>query len=91
MKNGYVLSALVLLLGVGGPYIALEYWMNVSGGRSAGDLEIADKCLERAHGMADVKSPEPFDLAVKCDRYFHIRTEREADEDENRFRARRGN
>jgi hypothetical protein len=90
MKNGYVLAMLALLVGVGGPYAALEYWMNARGGRSAGDLAIADKCVERVHGKGDSKGVEAADLAAKCDRYFSYRTEREVDEDENRFRARRG-
>ena len=89
MKYGYHLSALALLVGVGGPYAALEYWLNSSSGRSAADLAVADRCVARAHRGAAQQVPDPPGLAASCDRYFRLRSEREADEDEARFRAQR--
>jgi hypothetical protein len=89
VKYGYHLAAFALLIGVGGPYVALEYWLNGRDGRSAADLEIADRCVARAHRTAAPQRLDPPDLAATCDRYFRLRSEHEADEDEKRFRAQR--
>jgi hypothetical protein len=91
VKHGYALSVIALLVGVGGPYAALEYWTDGNGGRSAADIEIADECVQRAHGKGVAPRPDPPGSTEKCDRYFRYRSEREADEDEMRFRARSGN
>ena len=91
MKHGYILSTVALIVGVGGPYAALEYWANVWGGRTVADLEIADQCMQRLHSIGLAQSSDPSGLVEKCDRYFRYRSEREADEDEGRYRARGGN
>ena len=79
----------ILLLFTGAaPFIGLIYWAEVAQHRSAADLELADRCVDWAHKPRDARTADGPDVATACERYFRVRSDENADEDEKRWEAR---
>ena len=68
----------------------LMYWAQVAQIRSTGDLEFADHCVDWAHKTRDARTADGPDIASKCTRYFRVRSDKNADEDEIRWKVRTG-
>jgi hypothetical protein len=77
-----------LLLGATAPLAGLMYWANVADNRSASNLELADRCVDWAHKNQDARALDGPEIAAKCDRYFHARSDKDADEDDRRWAVR---
>ncbi len=56
--------------------------------RSAADLAVADRCMEWSHENSGTQLKDGPELAARCNRYFRIRSEKDADEDIQRWQAR---
>ncbi|HLY56674.1 MAG TPA: hypothetical protein VKS60_14010 [Stellaceae bacterium] len=70
------------------PMGGLAYWSSLGDTRTAADLEVADRCIAEAHDPQGTTPANEPDLAARCDRYFRLRSEAEADADEQRWRDR---
>ncbi len=70
------------------PFIGLMILANLAQSRSADDLALADRCMEWAHETRDAQHEDGPELAARCDRYFQVRSEKDADEDDRRWDAR---
>jgi hypothetical protein len=69
------------------PFVGLLIYANLAQTRSADDLALADACVDWSHkARAERLAAEP-DFIARCDRYFRIRSEKNADEDDRRWNA----
>jgi hypothetical protein len=70
------------------PLAALGFWGEIMGDRDPAALAIADGCVNWAHRPRAERQQESQDFIGKCDLYFKVRSDSNADEDEARFKAR---
>ena len=80
----------LMLVGGAVPLIVIGFWFDLTGGRSAAALAVADACVDWVHKPRDVRALDGPEAAQRCDRYFRVRSDHDADEDEVRWRARQG-
>ena len=80
--------SIVLLLGGALPFAGLMYVAEIAGSRSAADLDLADRCVDWAHKNRDAQARDGPEIAAKCDRYFSVRSDTDADEDDRRWKTR---
>ena len=80
--------SITLLLGAAAPLAGLMYLANIADSRSATDLDLADHCVAWAHKTRDVRALDGPELATRCNQYFRVRSDKDADEDEHRWEAR---
>ncbi len=70
------------------PFIGLMVFANLSQSRSDADLALADDCMDWVHKTHDAQAAAGPEIATRCDRYFRVRSEKDADEDDQRWDAR---
>lgn len=88
MTTRQLLMFVLMLLGGAVPLVIIGFWFQLSGGRSAESLAVADACVDWAHKPRDARALEGPEVAVRCDRYFHVRSDHDADEDDARWKSR---
>ena len=81
---------LTIAIVVGGaiPLIGIIVMERVSAHRSPADLELADRCVDWAHKPRDARVQDGPEVAASCERYFRVRSDENADEDDRRWQAR---
>ena len=84
--NKHILSIVLLVLGAI-PFAGLLVVANLVQSRSVADLALADRCVAWAHETHEAQDEDGPDVAARCDRYFRIRSEADADEDDRRWGA----
>lgn len=72
------------------PFVGLLYYAQVAQQRSAADLALADRCVDWAHKTRPQQEVDGPEIAAECDRYFTVRSDKDADEDDRRWEARSG-
>jgi hypothetical protein len=88
MNRQQAIWFVAMLVGGALPLIALGYWYELTGARTKETLAVADACVDWAHkSLAERKLDAP-DLIQRCNRYFQVRSDRDADEDDKRWKSR---
>jgi hypothetical protein len=82
------IGTIVLMTAGALPFIGLLVWANLAQTRSADDLAVADRCVDWAHKNRDVRQADGPEIQARCDRYFRVRSEKDAEEDDRRWDAR---
>jgi hypothetical protein len=77
-----------MLVGGALPLVILGYWQEFRGGRTVQALALADQCVDWAHLPREQRAAAVADLIQRCNTYFRVRSERDADEDDERWKAR---
>lgn len=77
-----------MLVGGAIPLVVIGYWHDLTGGRTAEILAVADACVDWAHKPRDIRALDGPEVAQRCDRYFRARSDRDADEDDSRWKSR---
>jgi hypothetical protein len=72
------------------PLLGLIYLTTRLEHRSAENLAVADRCVNWAHKSRDVRALDGPEIAAVCDRYFRVRSDKDADEDDRRWQQRTG-
>jgi hypothetical protein len=75
------------LVGAVLPLVALMVWANLDRPRSAADLALADRCVAWAHKTREAQAFYGPENAAVCERYFRVRSDSDAEEDEQRWRV----
>jgi hypothetical protein len=70
------------------PFVGLLLFAHLQQERSPADLALADGCVDWAHKTAEARAADGPDIAAQCDRYFRVRSDSDADEDDQRWEAR---
>jgi hypothetical protein len=83
------ISTAILVVASAVPLLGLMYFANLAATRSAADLAFADQCVDWAHKDRSAQAADGPVVAATCDRYFHFRSEDNADEDDRRWADRR--
>ncbi len=74
--------------GVCAPMLAVMVFATWSEGRSAKQLEIADRCVDLAHQSEHPLAAAGPAMIEQCRLYFEVRSESNSDEDERRWKTR---
>jgi hypothetical protein len=82
------IGSITLLVGSVLALGGVMYLANAQASRSAADLAVADRCVDWAHTPREAQPTLDPETAAKCDLYFRVRSEKNADEDEKRWSAR---
>ena len=82
------ISTIVLMTAGALPFAGLMIVAHFAQSRSAADLAVADRCVDWVHEPKDGQAADGPDLRARCERYFRIRSEDNADEDDRRWQAR---
>lgn len=77
-----------MLIGGAVPLMIIGYWYELTGGRTKEALAIADSCVDWAHKPLEARKAADADLIDRCNRYFRVRSEHDADEDDARWKSR---
>lgn len=78
----------IVVLSLGG-YLALDQWVERTGGRSASTLAVADLCIDWAHAGVAARTQAGAEMAAKCESYFRTRSASEAQVDDQRWQQRK--
>jgi hypothetical protein len=70
------------------PLVGLMVYAELAKTRSAADLAVADRCMDWSRKSAGAQLADGRELAARCNQYFRVRSESEADEDVERWQAR---
>ena len=79
----------ILLMSVAAvPLLGLMVYAELPKTRSAADLAVADRCMDWSHQNPAAQGEGGPELAARCNQYFLIRSEKNAEEDIHRWEAR---
>lgn len=81
--------ALVLIGAV--PFVVLVVVADLLKDRSEADLQIADACVDWSHDTPELKAGRDPGFIAQCQRYFRLRTPKDAAQDDQRWEQRRQN
>jgi hypothetical protein len=70
------------------PLIGLMIYANLARTRSAAELAVADRCMDWAHESHQIQQTDDPGLSARCNLYFRVRSDENADEDIRRWETR---
>jgi hypothetical protein len=88
MTRRQLIWLVLMVVGGGLPLVVLGFWQEFSGGRTPAALAVADQCVAWLHKPRDQRAQDGQATADRCNTYFRVRSDHDADEDEQRWNAR---